>query len=209
MQLCTLLSIKTGGCSEDCGYCAQSARYTTGVKAERLMGTPEVLAAAHQAQGQRLDALLHGRGVARGARRDREIRAGARHRARGVATGHGGVRHLGTALRHGGRAAQGSGRHRVQPQHRHVAGLLPGNRDDPHLPGPARHHPGRAGQRHGAVLRRNRRPGRNRRRPAQDAGRAHQPGPRAGERAHQLPDGHARHAAWKPSRRWTSSISCA
>ena len=37
MQLCTLLSIKTGGCSEDCGYCAQSARYSTGVKAERLM----------------------------------------------------------------------------------------------------------------------------------------------------------------------------
>ena len=50
MQLCTLLSIKTGGCSEDCGYCAQSARYTTGVKAARLMETPEVLAAAHQAK---------------------------------------------------------------------------------------------------------------------------------------------------------------
>ncbi|NBT24815.1 biotin synthase, partial [bacterium] len=34
VQLCRLLSIKTGGCSEDCGYCAQSARYDTGVKAE-------------------------------------------------------------------------------------------------------------------------------------------------------------------------------
>ena len=50
MQLCTLLSIKTGGCSEDCGYCAQSARYSTGVQAERLMGTPEVLAAARRAR---------------------------------------------------------------------------------------------------------------------------------------------------------------
>src|ERR1700712_5016116 len=39
VQLCTLLSIKTGGCSEDCSYCAQSARYTTGVQAERLMST--------------------------------------------------------------------------------------------------------------------------------------------------------------------------
>jgi biotin synthase len=39
VQLCTLLSIKTGGCSEDCGYCAQSARYTTGVQAEKLMPT--------------------------------------------------------------------------------------------------------------------------------------------------------------------------
>ena len=37
VQLCTLLSIKTGGCSEDCSYCAQSARYDSGVDAERLM----------------------------------------------------------------------------------------------------------------------------------------------------------------------------
>ena len=50
MQLCTLLSIKTGGCSEDCGYCAQSARYSTGVKAERLLETGEVLAAAQRAR---------------------------------------------------------------------------------------------------------------------------------------------------------------
>ena len=50
MQLCTLLSIKTGGCSEDCGYCAQSARYSTGVQAERLLGKAEVLAAARRAR---------------------------------------------------------------------------------------------------------------------------------------------------------------
>ncbi|HEY2342710.1 MAG TPA: biotin synthase BioB [Chthoniobacteraceae bacterium] len=50
VQLCTLLSIKTGGCSEDCGYCAQSARYSTGVKAERLMETEDVLAAAQRAR---------------------------------------------------------------------------------------------------------------------------------------------------------------
>jgi biotin synthase len=50
VQLCTLLSIKTGGCSEDCGYCAQSARYDTGVRAERLMGTAEILEAAHRAK---------------------------------------------------------------------------------------------------------------------------------------------------------------
>ena len=50
VQLCTLLSIKTGGCSEDCGYCAQSARYSTGVKAERLMGTEAVLEVARRAR---------------------------------------------------------------------------------------------------------------------------------------------------------------
>jgi biotin synthase len=50
VQLCTLLSIKTGGCSEDCGYCAQSARYQTGVKTERLMETEDVLAVARRAR---------------------------------------------------------------------------------------------------------------------------------------------------------------
>jgi biotin synthase len=50
VQLCTLLSIKTGGCSEDCGYCAQSARYSGGVKAERLLPTEEVMAVARLAR---------------------------------------------------------------------------------------------------------------------------------------------------------------
>jgi len=50
VQLCSLLSIKTGGCPEDCAYCPQSARYRTGVKAERLMETGEVLQAAGKAR---------------------------------------------------------------------------------------------------------------------------------------------------------------
>ena len=50
MQLCTLLSIKTGGCSENCSYCAQSAHYSTGVKSERLMEADKVLAAARRAR---------------------------------------------------------------------------------------------------------------------------------------------------------------
>jgi biotin synthase len=50
VQLCTLLSIKTGGCSEDCSYCAQSARYSTGVQAERLMKTEDVMAVARRAR---------------------------------------------------------------------------------------------------------------------------------------------------------------
>jgi biotin synthase len=49
VQLCTLLSIKTGGCSEDCGYCAQSARYQTGIRAERLMDPQDVLEVARRA----------------------------------------------------------------------------------------------------------------------------------------------------------------
>jgi len=50
VQLCTLLSIKTGGCPEDCGYCSQSAHATTGLKAEKLMDVDAVLAAAREAK---------------------------------------------------------------------------------------------------------------------------------------------------------------
>ena len=50
MQLCTLLSIKTGGCPEDCGYCAQSVHSDSGLKAEKLMDVEAVLDAARQAK---------------------------------------------------------------------------------------------------------------------------------------------------------------
>ncbi|MDE8654370.1 biotin synthase BioB [Novosphingobium album (ex Liu et al. 2023)] len=50
VQLCTLLSIKTGGCQEDCGYCAQSVHADAGVKATKLMDAREVLQRAAQAR---------------------------------------------------------------------------------------------------------------------------------------------------------------
>lgn len=50
MQLCTLMNIKTGGCSEDCSYCAQSTRYQTGVKAQRVEPVEAVLEAARTAK---------------------------------------------------------------------------------------------------------------------------------------------------------------
>jgi len=50
VQLCTLLSIKTGGCSEDCSYCAQSARYSTEVEAERLMEKEDIIERARLAR---------------------------------------------------------------------------------------------------------------------------------------------------------------
>jgi biotin synthase len=50
VQISTLLSIKTGGCPEDCAYCPQSARYDTGLHAERLMALDEVLAEARAAK---------------------------------------------------------------------------------------------------------------------------------------------------------------
>jgi|SRR2546421_11541328 len=50
VQLCSLLSVKTGGCPEDCAYCPQAARYHTGVPAEPLMELDDVLAAARKAR---------------------------------------------------------------------------------------------------------------------------------------------------------------
>jgi biotin synthase len=50
VQLSSLLSIKTGGCPEDCSYCPQSARYDTGVEKEALLPIEEVLEAAKQAK---------------------------------------------------------------------------------------------------------------------------------------------------------------
>jgi biotin synthase len=50
VQISTLLSIKTGGCPEDCAYCPQSARYDTGVRAEKLMALETVLAEARAAK---------------------------------------------------------------------------------------------------------------------------------------------------------------
>jgi biotin synthase len=50
VQISTLLSIKTGGCPEDCAYCPQAARYDTGVKAEKLMSLDAVLGEARAAK---------------------------------------------------------------------------------------------------------------------------------------------------------------
>jgi biotin synthase len=50
VELATLLSIKTGGCEEDCGYCPQAARYDTGVEAKKILDIDTVINAAQQAK---------------------------------------------------------------------------------------------------------------------------------------------------------------
>jgi biotin synthase len=50
VQLCTLVSVKTGGCPEDCSYCPQSSHYKTPVKGEKMLSLEEVLAAARRAR---------------------------------------------------------------------------------------------------------------------------------------------------------------
>lgn len=60
VQVSTLLSIKTGGCSEDCGYCPQAARYATGVKSEELMSVSQVKAQALRAKSNGSSRLCMG-----------------------------------------------------------------------------------------------------------------------------------------------------
>jgi biotin synthase len=52
VQRCSLLSIKTGGCSEDCSYCAQSAHYATGLEREDLLPIDDILTSARRARAQ-------------------------------------------------------------------------------------------------------------------------------------------------------------
>src|SRR5690349_9361252 len=50
VQLCTLLSVKTGGCAEDCGYCSQSSHHDTSVKGEPMLKVEDVIASARAAK---------------------------------------------------------------------------------------------------------------------------------------------------------------
>jgi biotin synthase len=76
VQLCTLLSIKTGGCSEDCSYCAQSARYKSGVDAERLMEKCDIIKRAEAARESGSTRFCMGaawRGVREGTQRFEQV----------------------------------------------------------------------------------------------------------------------------------------
>ena len=76
VQRCSLLSIKTGGCSEDCSYCAQSAHYSTGVEREELMPIEEIITAAERARAQGASRFCMGaawRGVRDGTEKFEEV----------------------------------------------------------------------------------------------------------------------------------------
>ena len=73
VELATLLSVKTGGCPEDCGYCPQSVHYDTGVKADKLMDVAAVRAAAERAKAA--GATRFCMGAAWRAPKDRDVEA--------------------------------------------------------------------------------------------------------------------------------------
>ena len=118
-----LLSIKTGACPEDCGYCSQSVHNDTGVKPEPLMQVDDVVRTAKRAQANGVTRFCMGaawRDVKDNAQFDR-VR---RDRAPGQRARHGNVRHARDAERGPGEAARGGRTLRLQPQPRHVARVL-------------------------------------------------------------------------------------
>ena len=206
VQISTLLSIKTGGCPEDCAYCPQSAHFDTGLKSQKLMAKEVVLAEAEQSQIGRRDAVLHGGGVAvaPGQRGRRSRRAGGRRqspRARDLRD----PRHADAAA---GRAAQGRGPRLLQSQPRYLRIVLRSDHHDPHLPGPAGHAGPRARGGHPRLLRRHPGNGRRRRGSRRDALHPGQPARASRERADQHARARARGRRWPTPSRSTRSISC-
>ena len=65
VQMSRLMSIKTGGCPEDCGYCSQSAHHDSGLKASKLMDVRRRHRGRTSCARKRRDALLHGCSLAR------------------------------------------------------------------------------------------------------------------------------------------------
>ena len=202
IQLCTLLSIKTGGCAEDCGYCSQSAHPQYGAqgrKADRRRCGDDRRA---RGEGGGIAAVLHGRRVARaqGSRHGRDRIDGlGRARPR-----HGNVHDFGHDRAAPGAPPRRGGARLLQPQYRHLARTLWRHHHDADLPGAARYARPcpRCGD--GGVQRRDRRHGRDARRPrrlrprARDA--AAPPRKRAGQRARSR----ERHAAGRHARRYAA-----
>ena len=207
VQISTLLSIKTGGCPEDCAYCPQSAHYDTGVKAEKLMSLDAVLAEARAAKAAGASRFCMG--AAWREPKDRDLDP--------VCAMVEGVKALGleTCATLGMLTAPQAGRLRQ-------AGLDYYNHNLDTSPeyygeiittrtyaGPARHARPRARGRHQRVLRRHRRHGRERGGPRRHDRDARKPAGASGIGADQHAGAGRGHAARDAARRSTRSISCA
>ena len=186
IQLCTLLSVKTGGCPEDCSYCPQSSKYESPVESEKMLDVESVIASARRAREAGSTRFCMGAAW-------REVKEGPAFDR--VLTMVRGVKELGLeacctlGMLSESQAARPQGRRarRVQPQPRLLQGVLRHDHHDAHLRGPPAHPRPRAQGGHHGVLRRHHRHGREHPRPRSHAGHPRQPRSPPGERAHQRP----------------------
>ena len=164
VQVNQLLSIKTGACPEDCGYCSQSVHYDTGVRPEPLMDVDDVVRTARRAQRAGVTRFCMGaawREVKDNAQFDRVCEIVRQVDALGMEV----CVTLGMLDEATGPPPRRRRPPRLQPQPRHLARVLRLGDHDPDLPGPARHAGRDPHHRRHGVLRRDHRPRRDRRRP--------------------------------------------
>ena len=166
-----------------------------------------MLAAGASRQGRRRQPLLHGRRLAfaQGSR----SRSGLRHGGGRQGARAGDLRHARHARRRPGAAAEDRGARLLQPQPRHLAGILRRDHHHADLSGPPRHACPCARRRHPGLLRRHRRHGRGRGGPGRLDRNAGEPAGPSRKRADQHAGAGGRHAARRTARRSTRSISCA
>ena len=207
VQVSTLLSIKTGGCPEDCAYCPQSAKYDTGVKAEKLMSLDKVLAEAQAAKDAGASRFCMGAAWREPKDRDLDKVCAMIEgvRAMGLET----CVTLGMLTECAGEAAEAVRPRLLQPQSRHLAGILRRDHHDPHLSGAARHARSCARRRHPCLLRRHRRHGRGCRRSRRHDPCAGDAAGASGKRADQPAGAGRRHAAFAMAQHSIRSSSCA
>ena len=170
VQISTLLSIKTGGCPEDCKYCPQSVHYDTGLDAHNLLAVDDVVDAARKARDAGATRFCMG-AAWRSPTNSQTRRVGELIEAvkdLGMET----CATLGMLTPSQAQTLAQAGLDYYNPQSRHVAGLL---RPDHHLAelrGPAGHVGECSGRGHQRLLRRHRRDGRDPGRPGRVAGAA-------------------------------------
>ena len=194
VQLCTLLSIKTGACPEDCAYCPQSAHHPTEVEPERMLRVDEVLAEARRARDAGSTRFCMGAAW-------RDARSGPAFESvlemvRGIrALGLEACATLGMLDDAQAAPARRGRAHLLQPQPRHLGRLLLRDHLDPHVHRAPRDPRPSSESGHQFVLRGDHRDGRVDRRPLRDAPDAREPRHSPGECPDQRPGRGRRHPA--------------
>ena len=153
VQFAQLLSIKTGGCPEDCGYCAQSAHFETGVKATKLMANEEIVAEARRARESGATRFCMGAAWRSPKDRDVDHLCSTIEAVKGL--GMETCMTLGMLTGRAGAQAEGRRARLLQPQPRHLARALRQDHHHAHLRRPAGDAGACARSRHGGVLRRH------------------------------------------------------
>ena len=207
VQLSQLLSVKTGGCAEDCGYCSQSVHFDTGLKASRLMAAETVIAEAARARARGAQRFCMG--AAWRELKDRDLPELARMISGVKALGLETCATLGMLTPEQALALKGAGLDYYNHNLDTGARGLRSDRLHPHLRRAVGHPGARARGRDQRLLRRHRRHGRDPLASRRLAAGSGQPARAPAVPADQRPRSYRGHAAWRQRAHRRASSSCA